>query len=172
LGYYRLNFGAASAATNPETAVDVPDINVRVEDVWLEDESGQRVQNVEQGRRFRLNFVARARQELVDPVLNFHCLNVEGHWVFTFTTQLEADADGRRRVARGERIRVVAEIDNPLLPGRYVTQCWISRSGQEGNMAVQILRLVDFHVYGTRPGPGNVALDAEITAVLDPPVRA
>ncbi len=172
LGYYRLNFGVASAASSPERAVDVPDINVRIEDVWLEDERGQRVQNVEQRKPFRLNFVAQARQELIDPVFNFHCLNMEGHWVFTFATQLGADVEGRQRVAEGERIRVVAEIDNPLLPGRYMTQCWISRSGQEGNMAVQILRLIDFHVYGTRPGPGNVALDADVKAVVDPPVRA
>jgi ABC-type polysaccharide/polyol phosphate transport system ATPase subunit len=172
LGYYRLNFGAASVASNPERAIDVPDINVRVKDVWLEDESGRRVQNVEQRKRFRLNFVAQARQELVDPVFNFHCLNMAGHWVFTLTTEVEADVEGRRRVAEGERIRVVAEIDNPLLPGRYTTQCWISRSGQEGNMAVQILRLVDFHVYGTRPGPGNVVLDADVEAVLDHGLRA
>jgi hypothetical protein len=169
LRYYRLNFGAASTASNGEKAVNVPDVNVRVEDVWLEDEHGQRVENVEQGKRFRLTLVACARQELIDPVFNFHCLNVDGHWVFAFTTRLDGDSDGQRRVADGERIRVVAEIENPLLPGRYTTQCWISRTGQTGNMAVQILRLLDFYVYGTRPGAGNVAIDADIKAVLDRP---
>jgi energy-coupling factor transporter ATP-binding protein EcfA2 len=169
LRYYRLNFGAESTAGNREGAVNVPDVNVRVEDVWLEDELGQRVENVEQGKRFRLNFVARARQELIDPVFNFHCLNVDGHWVFAFTTRLEGDANGQRRVANGERVRVVADIENPLLPGRYMTQCWLSRSGDRGNMAVQILRLVDFYVYGTRPGAGSVAIDADVQAVLERP---
>lgn len=171
LGYYRLNFGVASAAGDGESAFNVPDVNVRVEDVWLEDEAGQRVQNVEQGKRFRLNFVGRARQELIDPVFNFHCLNEDGHWVFAFTTRLDGDGESQRRVAEGERIRVVAEIDNPLLPGRYTTQCWLSRSGERGNMAVQILRLVDFYVYGTRPGAGSVAIDADVKAVLDLPER-
>jgi hypothetical protein len=169
LGYYRLNFGAASADSDGEKAVSVPDVNVRLEDVWLEDAQGQRVQNVEQGKRFRLNLVARARQELIDPAFNFQCLNIDGHWVFALTARLDGDGEWQRRVATGERIRVVAEIDNPLLPGRYTTQCWISRSGQGGNMAVQILRLVDFYVYGTRPGAGSVALDADVEAVLDQP---
>jgi hypothetical protein len=38
-------------------------------------------------------------------------------------------------------------------------------------MAVQILRLVDFYVYGTRPGAGSVAIDADVKAVLDLPER-
>lgn len=169
LRYYRLNFGAPSAAGNGERTVDVPDVNVRLEEVWLEDDRGQRVDNVEQRKRFRLNFVARARQELIDPVFNFHCLNTDGHWVFTFTTRLGREADGPRHVAEGERIRVVAEIENPLRPGRYMTQCWISRTGWQGNMAVQMLRLLDFYVYGTRPGAGDVVLDADVEASFDPP---
>ncbi len=169
LRYYRLNFGASSATINGQKAFDVPDVNVRLEDVWLEDEQEQRVDNVEQRKRFRLIVVARARQELIDPAFNFHCLNMDGHWVFTFTARLHREDGGQRRVAEGERIRVVAEVENPLRPGRYVAQCWISRSGQQGNMAIQMLRLLDFYVYGTRPGAGNVALDAEVEVVLDPP---
>ncbi len=169
LRYYRLNFGAPSATGNGERAVDVPDVNVRLEDVWLEDDRGQRVDNVEQRKPFRLNFVAQARQELIDPVFNFHCMNMDGHWVFTFTTRLGGEGDGPRHVAEGERIRVVAEIENPLRPGRYATQCWISRSGWQGKMAIQMLRLLDFYVYGTRPGAGNVTLDADVKALFDPP---
>jgi ABC-type polysaccharide/polyol phosphate transport system ATPase subunit len=168
LRYYRLNFGARSQRQNGANAIDVPDVNVRLEDIWLEDDAGKRVDNVEQDQRFRLKLLAQARQELVDPIFNFHCLNMEGRWVFTFTGGLDAGG-GPRRVAEGDRIRVVAEIENPLLPGRYALECWISRSGQSGNIAVQMLRLLDFHVYGLHPGAGNVTLDADIEAVLDPP---
>ena len=64
---------------------------------------------------------------------------------------------------------MVAEIENPLRPGRYMTQCWISRTGWQGNMAVQMLRLLAFYVYGTRPGAGDVVLDADVEASFDPP---
>jgi len=160
--YYRLNFGGHSASENGERAVDVPDVNITLEDVWLEDLAGQRVDNVEQRATFRLNLLARARQELSSPVFNVHCLNREGHWVFAFSKPLHG------RVAEGERVRIVAEIENPLLPGRYWLECWISRSSEQGGMAIQMLRLLDFYVYGTRPAAGNVVVDAEVHVVLDP----
>jgi ABC-type polysaccharide/polyol phosphate transport system ATPase subunit len=169
LGYYRLNFGGEGSPGSPRERSDaVPDINVRLNDVWLEAENGVRVENVEQGTVFRLGLIAEARQELVAPVFNFHCLNVDGHWVFAFSKALEDERGDPRRLASGERVRVVAEIENPLLPGRYTIECWISRHREGGDMAIHILRLLDFFVYGTRPGPGNVVMDGEVEALVDP----
>ena len=169
--YFRLNFGMRSRLAPGERAADVPDVNIALEEVWLEDETGQRVENVEQRKKFRLCLVARARQDLIDPVFDFHCLNMEGHWVFTFMADLERNG-GPARVAKGEQIRVVAEIENPLLPGRYAAECWIARAGENANVAVQMLRLLDFHVYGTHPGGGNVDVDADVEVVLDPAARS
>src|SRR5262245_5317734 len=74
LGYFRLNFGGAEDAEGRRRTA-VPDVNVRVLDVWLEDEAGQRADNVEQGRPIRLNLLVEARQVLVRPVFDFHFLN-------------------------------------------------------------------------------------------------
>jgi ABC-type polysaccharide/polyol phosphate transport system ATPase subunit len=171
LGYYRLNFGG-----HQDELVDgsephaIPDINVRPLDVWLEDAAGRRVDNVEQDTVFRFNLLVEARQTMVAPVFNFHCLNVDGHWVFAFSKALE-DADGKpRRVDAGERVLIVAEIENPLVPGRYSIECWISRSREEGSMAIHILRLVDFFVYGTKPAAGNVSVKTEVEARIGPAV--
>jgi hypothetical protein len=65
-------------------------------------------------------------------------------------------------------VHVVAEIENPLVPGRYAMECWISRSHQQADMAIHILRLVDFFVYGTRPGGGNVVMTGDVEAVVHP----
>ncbi len=166
--YYRLNFGGASASQNTDTAIDVPDVNVRLEDAWLEDDAGQRVDNVGQEKIFRFNLLARARQELLNPVFNFHCLNREGDWVFAFSTELAGQGQEPVRIAEGELVRIVAHIENPLLPGRYSLECWISRSGEAGGMAIHMLRLLDFYVYGTKPAAGNVVADADVRLVLDP----
>ncbi len=58
LRYYRLNF-TGHGASSPRTAapVSVPDINVSLIDVWIEDEAGERVDNVEQGRNFRFKLL-------------------------------------------------------------------------------------------------------------------
>jgi ABC-type polysaccharide/polyol phosphate transport system ATPase subunit len=177
LRYYRLNFGG-EARQNGERQDDAappratPDINVSLLEVWLEDASGTRVDNVEQGTSFRLNLVAQARQELVDTVFDFHCLNTDGHWVFAFSKRLGEAPGEPRRLLPGDRLRLVSEIHNPLAPGRYMLECWISRAGEEGALAVHIVRLLDFLVYGARALPGNVVLENEVRAAIEPPAAA
>jgi ABC-2 type transport system ATP-binding protein len=169
LGYYRLNFGGHHEThANGESPAAVPDVNVKLVDVWLEDETGLRVENVEQEKLFRFNLLVEARQTLSEPTFNFHCLNMDGHWVFAFSKSLETPDGEPRTVATGERVHVVAEIENPLVPGRYAMECWISRSHQQADMAIHILRLVDFFVYGTRPGGGNVVMTGDVEAVVHP----
>jgi hypothetical protein len=175
LGYYRLNFGRDShdrelAIDQPAAPVNVPDVNVRLLDTWLEDGAGQRIENVEQLTTFTFNLLAEARQPLTGVVFDFHCLNVDGNWVFTFSKAIEGERGEPRAIAAGERIRIAAELENPLVPGRYTLECWISRSQGDG-MAVHIVRLLDFFVYGTKPGGGNVLMTGEVRATVDPPVR-
>jgi ABC-type polysaccharide/polyol phosphate transport system ATPase subunit len=166
LRYYRLNF--TGEATGDDAApVAVPDVNVNLLDVWLEDEAGTRVENVEQGRVFRFNLLAEARQAMNAPVFNFHCLNMDGEWVFSFSKAVEDAHGGPLHMAAGERVRITAEIDNPLVPGRYAFQCWISRYRDEGAMAIQIVRLLDFFVFGTQPGRGSVAMTGDIEVTLE-----
>jgi ABC-type polysaccharide/polyol phosphate transport system ATPase subunit len=164
LGYYRLNFGGDGG--EQVTPVNVPDVNVRLLDTWLEDDSGQRIENVEQLTTFTFNLLAQARQPLTDVVFDFHCLNVDGNWVFTFSKTIEP-----REIAAGEQIRIAAELENPLVPGRYTLECWISRSQGDGTLAVHIVRLLDFFVYGTKAGGGNVLMTGEVRATVDPPVE-
>jgi len=166
LRYYRLNF---TSHKQPGTAAtSVPDVNVSMVDAWLEDETGARIENAEQGRRFRFVLLVTARQMLRSPVFNFHCLNSEGDWVFAFSKEVVGSDENRGTIQQGEQVRIVAEIENPLTPGRYSFECWISRSGEAGAMAIHILRLFDFVVFGTRPGPGNIAFAGEVEAVVGP----
>jgi ABC-2 type transport system ATP-binding protein len=169
LRYYRMNFGGGNAPGEP--AHSVPDVNVSLLDVWLEDEEGGRVENVEQGAPIRLNLVVEARHELTNPVFNFHFVNSDGVWVFGFSKAVPAGNDEPARLAPGERVRIAGRIDNPLVPGRYSVDCWIARDRDAGDLALHVLRLTDFFVYGTRPGPGSVSVQADIEAVLEPEAR-
>ncbi len=166
LRYYRLNF--AGHSNDGPAPASIPDINVSLIDSWLEDESGQRVDNVEQGQTFRFIMLAEARQQMNAPVFNFHCLNLDGHWVFAFSKELEQPDGTPERIATGERMRIVAEIDNPLTPGRYSLECWISRSHDEATTAIHILRLLDFFVFGTKPGAGSIVLDGDVQTTIEP----
>ena len=162
LRYYRLNFGGPGT----EGVGDVPDVNVRVVDAGLETAQGERTENVEQGLPIRLTAIFEARHELVAPVFGFHVVNADGVPVFGFNRSLE-EADV---VAAGRRVRVTGTIENRLLPGRYMIKCLISRNGTQGDLALHDLQLLDFVVYGTRPGPGTVTMNADVDVALEPEV--
>jgi ABC-2 type transport system ATP-binding protein len=166
LRYYRLNFHSADRPGDDAAAGGVPDVNVRIVGAWLENAFGERVENVEQGEPIGLNVVFEARHDLAGPVFGFHFLNVDGETLFGFNRSLEDPSDV---VAAGRRVRISGTIENPLVPGRYFVNCWISRNRTQGDMAMHVVRLLDFVVYGTRPGPGSVSVRADVEAVLSPP---
>jgi ABC-2 type transport system ATP-binding protein len=166
LRYYRLNFGGDRE--NGAGPGGVPDVNVRIVEASLRNEAGERVENVEQGEAIGLDVVFEARHDLEAPVFGFHFLNGEGDTVFGFNRTLTVAPGEPDRLTAGQRVRIAGSIDNPLLPGRYLVNCWISRNRAQGDLALHVVRLLDFVVYGTRPGPGNVAVRADVEAAVEP----
>jgi ABC-2 type transport system ATP-binding protein len=164
LRYYRLNFGGVNGRAAPG---GVPDVNVRVVDAWLENGAGERVDNIEQGHPIGLRVVFEARHDLEAPVFGFHFLNADATTVFGFNRALTVEPGERERVAAGQRVRIAARIENPLLPGRYFVNCWISRNRAQGDLALHVVRLLELVVYGTRPGPGDVAVRADVEASVE-----
>jgi ABC-2 type transport system ATP-binding protein len=166
LRYYRLNFGGGDAAVGAPDPTAVPDVNVRVVDAWLENDAGERVDNVEQGEPIGLGAVFEARHDLEGPVFGFHFLDDQGITVFGFNRSLGESPVGDRLPA-GSRVRVAGRIENPLLPGRYFVNAWVARNRTQGDVALHVVQLLDFVVFGTRPGPGSVSVSADVTASLE-----
>jgi ABC-2 type transport system ATP-binding protein len=162
LRYYRLNFGGEGGpATGP---AGVPDVNVRVVEARLEDARGEPIENVEQGEAIGLSVVFEARRDLESPAFGFLFLDEAGNAVFGFNRELAGEPE---RVATGQRVRIAGRIDNPLLPGRYFVNCWITRNRTQGDVALHVVKLLDFVVFGTRPGPGSVSVRADVTVGLE-----
>jgi hypothetical protein len=164
LRYYRLNFGGDGAERNRG---DVPDVNVRLIDVWLSNPAGERVQNIEQGTPIGFNMIVEARRELVHPVFSFHFLNGDGLTVFGFTVTINLPEDQAEIVPAGKRVRLCGLIENPLLPGRYNVSTIISRNRSIGDLALHLLRVLEFVVYGTSPGAGAVGVHTDVEAVIE-----
>ena len=164
LRYYRLNFGGEAHGTTPG---DVPDVNVRLLDVWLANARGERIDNIEQGEPIFMNMLAEARVDLVSPVFGFHFLTDAGLTVFGFNLELEREDGEPDLVRAGERVRISGRIENPLLPGRYSVTAIISRNRSIGDLALHLLRVLDFVVYGTRTGAGSVAVESAMRAVRE-----
>jgi ABC-2 type transport system ATP-binding protein len=166
--YYRLNFSGGSGYDAPSEGGTVLDVNVRVIHARLVDETGARIDTVEQGTPLRVDVVLEARHVLDDPVVGLHVRTAEGAWVTGHNLLLNDVApDMSHRVEAGQRVRVAGTIGNPLVPGRYRLDAWISREREHGDLALHVLHLTDFFVYGTRPGAGSVRVDSEVRAVVD-----
>jgi ABC-2 type transport system ATP-binding protein len=165
LRYYRLNFHGAEALNG---AGAVPDVNVRVVEACLRDTTGAPVQNVEQGEPIGFSVVFEARQDLDAPVFGFHFVNADGAAVFGLNRTLAPRPGAPDRVTAGQRVRIGGTIENPLLPGRYSVSCMISRNRAQGDLALHVVRLLEFVVYGTRPGPGDVSVRSDLEAELEP----
>ncbi len=164
LRYYRLNFGGAGEGVR---AGDVPDVNVRVVDAWLENPIGERVENIEQGEPIGFNVVFEARHDLVNPVFSFHFLTEHEFTVFGFNRTLERGEDEPDVVRAGQRVRLSGPIENRLVPGRYHVRAIISRNRSEGDLALHLVRLLDFTVYGTRPAAGSVTVSVDVDARVE-----
>jgi hypothetical protein len=164
LRYFRLNFGGGSA---PSKHGAVPDVNARLLDAWLENRDGERVENVEQGEPIGFNVIVEARHDLVSPVFGFHFLTAEGLTVFGFNTTLSLAEGVADVLEAGQRVRISGTIENRLNPGRYYVSALISRNRSVGDLALHVLRLLDFVVYGTQPAPGPVTIETDVDAVID-----
>src|SRR4051794_4253433 len=163
LRYYRLNFGGPAGPAHAPKGGATPDVNVKLLEAWLEDESGARADNIENGRPLTINAVVEARQDLDGPVFSFSVLDTQGVEVFGFHGGLDDDLE---RVPAGHRVRIRARVENRLLPGRYILKSWIMRNRTQGDLALHVLEVLDFYVFGTRMGAGRVWVETDMSAQL------
>jgi ABC-2 type transport system ATP-binding protein len=166
LRYYRVNF--EGPGEGPDPSGGVWDVNVDVVDAWLENPAGERTENVEQGQPIGLQIVLEARRDLEAPVVGIHFVDSLGATVFGFNRRLSVAPGAPERVPAGGRFRVGGTVENRLLPGRFFVHCYVARNRTQGDYALHRLRLVDFVVYGTDPGPGTVSMRADVDAVVEP----
>ncbi len=163
LRYYRLNFGGGEVNGGSASG----ESNVSLLDVWLEDADGRRIEDPLVGQRFRFNLVAEARQDLKEPAFGFQVLNVDDLPVFGFGKALVDDDDEPVPITRGQRVRIVADVENKLVPGRYSVLCTMARSRARGDTAMHDVRVAEFLVKGSDPLPGMVVVGSEVQATLE-----
>lgn len=163
LRYYRLNFGGGEEHNGRGGA----DPGAQFVDVWLENPAGERVENVEQGEPIGLNLVVEARHDLDGGLIGFEFVNVDGVPIFGFGKELTPETQGSDRIPAGQRVRVSARIENPLVPGRFTVKCSIGRHHTPGDAVLRDVPLLDFLVRGSDPNPGMVAVAEDLVATTE-----
>lgn len=161
--YVRLNFERGSdVGAGPSS--DGSD-EVRLLDAWIEDAEGARLTNLEQGEAIRLRVELEVLRDISGVGLGFILANADGVGVFQFGTEAVLDGDSAA-LAAGRRIRIGAEVDNLLSPGRYFVHCGVNRVS--GGVALYVHNAVDFVVFGgDAHSRGVVSLPHRIEAVVE-----
>jgi ABC-2 type transport system ATP-binding protein len=160
--YVRLNFERGSE-TGAGTTSDGDE--VRLLDAYIEDASGERLANLEQGTPIRLHVELEVLRDVPGLGVGFIIANADGVGVVQFGTEAIADGDSFE-LAEGKRLRVSVEVENLLAAGRYFVHCGVNKLG--GGVALYVHNAVDFVVFGGTPhSRGVVSLPHEIEAVVE-----
>ncbi len=166
--YIRLNFAGNSGSTAADISAGsaaVPDMNAKLIAAGLEDENGNEVTNVEEGDPIRIKARIEARAELNKPVFALHCTDAHGVHVFSLHRMIEPDVPNSEVLGVGQVVEVSAVIENILTPGRYFLQCWVTSARDSEGVAVGVIELLDFVVFGTSRELGVVYVDADVSVL-------
>jgi ABC-type polysaccharide/polyol phosphate transport system ATPase subunit len=163
--YLRMNFAKrrATADGGKEIAI-VSDFLVHIREAWLENERGERVENVEAGEPIRLRTVVEARQDLENPGFTLQAINQDGV-IFEVATPVN-HYESRTVMTTGSRATISATMENPLTPGRYSIACYVGVSRNEQEVAQQSHKLLDFVVFGSGTAHGIVSVPGEVDVSL------
>jgi ABC-type polysaccharide/polyol phosphate transport system ATPase subunit len=162
--YLQLNFERGSPEDN--AIAQQGSDEVRMLDARIEDPDGNHLTNLEYGSEIRLRLELEALRDLDGIGVGLSIVNADGVGVVQFGTGVEREY-GVPRLAVGDRVKVEAEVQNLLVPGRYFVHCGVNRMHSAG-VALYVHNAVDFVVFGGESHTrGIVDLPFEIKAAVE-----
>jgi ABC-2 type transport system ATP-binding protein len=163
--YLQLNFerGSEEQGTAPTSG---PTDEVKMLGAWLEDDEGNRIDNVGGDQKIRLRVELEALRELAGVSVGFIVSNADGVGVFQFGVPVE-ESGGPVPLRPGTRFTVRADVENLLTQGHYFVHCGVNRY-EGGGVTLYVHNAIDFVVYaGVDMPSGVVNLPHETGAELD-----
>jgi Wzt-like putative exopolysaccharide export protein len=161
--YLELNF-----EHNEERAMALPAEAGRgsVEDTWLGDGAGGRLDLLDPGERFELNAVIQAHDRIRDPEVHVWLENSLGIRVFTASTRDEGAFADMLELGGRVHVRVVA--DAALAPGRYFVGCSLIEGERSTHVIFYAPHGADFLVPGDDWSGSVLDLDHDLHVELLP----
>jgi ABC-2 type transport system ATP-binding protein len=158
--YLRLNFEQESSVEG------TADEEVRVLDVWVEDDSGERAATVEHGKPIVLRVALEAAAPISGLGVGFIVANVDGVAVFEFGGGVTDGEGALRPISPGERVEVRCTLENPLAEGRYFVHCGVNLAPTPRVLS-HIQNAIDFMVLGGAVNHGVVFLEHSIESRVE-----
>ena len=140
--------------------------DVRVVNAWIEDARGSVIGNLEHGEPINLRIEVEALRDIPLPSFGWMIKNASGLDISGFGTHLSDNGAIAEKLGTGDRARVAASIENPLVPGRYAIEFWMCQNRSLSDVVILVPEITSFVVYsGGGINPGLVRLPARIKAV-------
>ena len=147
--YYRLNFESPAqrgdGGGGPEATV---------EEMWVEDDSGQRVSSVAHGERFSVHARVAIHRPVADPDLLLLLENDDGLRVFAAPTRSRVPSEPWEA---GQSVTLTVNALNTLGTGRFHAGCWM-HDGHD-RVVTYRRRAADFTSHGAPASAGLVVLE-------------
>ncbi len=127
---------------------------------------GEPASSIEAGQPIRLEATIEAVDRIENPFFGFQLLNADDLQIFApEPVQL---TDQIRVLEPGDRVRLEAEIANPLADGHYYLHLAVGRLAPELEMIAFRKHAADVVIFGGKPFGGLVTLDHRTTAHKEP----
>ena len=125
--YLELNFGRDPRSMGTDADVRAGDGQARISDVWLENDSGERLSNVPQHHRVTLKARVLFMVDVTDPSGSLYIYNEEHRAIVIATTWMDNERTGDFEA--GEEVEIAFTFDNVLAPGRYAPVLQLAHRG-------------------------------------------
>ncbi|HWW67445.1 MAG TPA: ABC transporter ATP-binding protein [Solirubrobacterales bacterium] len=162
--YLRLNFERAGSSAGGAASADNGETGLKVHDVSLVDEGGQRLGSVEHGERIRVRIELEATETFDGLTVGYLLVNGDGVGVSQFAAVVGGGTP--LQIANGERFTIETQIDNLLVSGHYFVNCGINRL-YGGDVVLYLPNAIDFVAFGGPNEHGLVSLPHETTTVIE-----
>jgi ABC-type polysaccharide/polyol phosphate transport system ATPase subunit len=160
--YLQLNFeNAAQTAEGPLTAANE---SLELLDAWLEDSDGDRLTNLEAGVPIRLRLELGVKRDVDGFYYGFQLADADGVGITELGASIGEHTGWPATIPAGKRVKLAADIDNPLAAGRYFVHCAVNPF--HGGGALYAPGALDFVVFGAE-NSGLLAPQHEVEATIE-----
>jgi ABC-type polysaccharide/polyol phosphate transport system ATPase subunit len=165
--YLEINFGRdPEAAKRRIEEGRGGDGEARIVEAWVEDERGQRVASVPQGRRATIKALVDFLVDVEDPVASLYVLNEDHVAILVASTSMGHEQSGR--FVAGESALFSFSFENVLAPRRYSPLFTLSHRGTGLDLMDRFEGASSFVVTGPQAMGGLVDLPVEVEVSRSP----
>ncbi|MFO8084750.1 MAG: ABC transporter ATP-binding protein [Desulfobacterales bacterium] len=148
----------SSLSVKNDCSVSYGDGRAHINNIWLEDESHQKVNTLTSNGRFGLNYTVLFNQAVSNPVFAVMVKTKEGISLFGTDTEALKVTTGEWKA--GDCLKIHFKLNNSFAPGTYYLNCGIK--AQSAGKQIFIHRKVDAHIFEVRSSDNTTALSGVI----------